>query len=339
MKVSALHVSTINLVEKYQISATLGDLQQHKMIDPCHLSTLTELDRIRTGQQSAFDMRGKNQRVWDKGRKSRRDTYATYIEGVNNGTRLGGFPSITMWTVCDAHYNEVEHELHLPTGALIAANDGETQLSAHFKIAEDNPAHLDTPLAIILYTNANHELADQQLYDANFFSVPIKEMKMATHNREGALTKALFEAIEVNSVEKEHVNFKGSTLQKLKVGYRYRTVWNWMLFGAIGVMSGEAVFSNPPSRLITKANCQGGTLDDPATLAAFFAAMYAQSESVLWTLNAEMYMAMGAFFKKHNRLPVIPHATALGAAITSAKGSSKSLARQIKAGVLYKTFS
>ena len=298
MKVSAIEV----VHGQYLLVTTLSSLASHSVVNPEWVDRAKQSDvekPFNAALRGARDMRGNNQRSWaTKARRERRDSYANYIQAVRNGDRLGGFPPITMWTKSPVTY--ADGEIDIPGDAVLCAHDGETQLSAWFDLGDNRDAkYYNSPIAVVLYTEATQALADQQLHDFNHYASPVSESEMALHNREGALTAAVREGLLQSGRQIDLVvNRRTDSL-----GKRFLTTEARLLEMAVGAAYGADGFNSPTRKLTERGNAQFSELPSAATVSQCLAEFMAFSEEDMRPVTKPVARALGVYFSQHGTFP------------------------------------
>ena len=103
--------------------------------------------------------------------------YRRYIEGVVVG-EPGVLPPIHLWSETElavVRHGSSQYTV-VPNGEYLLAIDGETQLTAHWKLdematPEDRKAHREFPLACVLHHGINRGTARQYFHDLNVLAV------------------------------------------------------------------------------------------------------------------------------------------------------------------------
>jgi len=282
----------------YLASVTLGALRAYCVVDPEQVDTAPEnLLKYNEQLRAARKMRGRNQRSWKKkARRDRRDVYAHYIKAVRTGARMGGFPPITMWTRSEVKFDA--GALDVPYSAVMCALDGETQLSAWFKLAEKDTTWLDQPIAIVLYTDCSPVSADQMLHDFNHYATPVSEPEMALHNHEGALT------ISIRSGYKASDRFTDLIVNRSSdsVG-KFSTTEPRILELAIGAAFGVDGFTMQTRQASERGNAQFYDLPTSSTVSAAVADFLRVDDEQLKKVTKACARAVGVYYHTHGRLP------------------------------------
>jgi len=282
----------------YLARVTLGALRAYCVVDPEHVDTAPE-NLLKHNEQlrAARKMRGRNQRSWKKkARRNRRDVYAHYIKAVRTGTRMGGFPPITMWTRSKAEFDA--GVLDIPYSAVMCALDGETQLSAWFKLAEKDTTWLDQPIAIVLYVNCEDQAADQMLHDFNHYATPVSETEMALHNHEGALTSAIRTGYEMSKRLLDVVVNRSSD----SVG-KFSTTEPRIIELAIGAAFGTDGFAMQTRQAAERGNAQFYDLPTSSTVSAAVADFLRVDDEQMKRVTKTCARAVGVYYHTHGRLP------------------------------------
>jgi hypothetical protein len=319
----------------FLVSMKIGQLAAHNCLDPDLVDNATQAQlKQNPSLSAAANHRGDNQRKWTKARKQRRDQYAAYIYGVSEEGSNGGYPPVTMWTTEDCYFHPDRGELDIPFSATLAATDGETQLSALFKLAHANSKWLDKTFAVVLHTECSRENADQMLHDMNHYANPVSEKDMALHNRQGFLTSAIYIGIDAAPLDMTSINRKtDSVMPKKTGGFKYATTVPRLLHGVVGAVFSNEALNKAPRALIEKGNSQGFTVDDSvrATAAAFVVDILSVEHDTLATYSKEYMLACGAYYARHKALPAAPDLTALETLdeqLTASKGGKRATAQE-----------
>lgn len=290
---------------------TLADIRSN-CPDPRRVDRATEAEKAKDPDLArAAKQRGKNQRVFDKARTLRAINYARYIKEVDEGTRLGGYPSVTLWTGEEATYDVAAATLTLGGASILTANDGETQLAARYMLAfgfsvkgfptvEQDDKWLDQPFAITLATASTIEAAMQTLHDMNRYAVPVSEKNTAVLNVEGALTKAINAGIKAAAADSGTIKAKGLH----RSSEPYFTSMATLLHGAVGALYGADAFKRSVNAHINEANSQAVNLNGKgAVVSKFIEKTLLLPPSQLRRLDSEHMMALGARFSGQQKMP------------------------------------
>lgn len=120
------------------------------------------------------------QRALTGSKKSNAEKYRKYIEGIVNGTSIGVLPPMHLW--CRDQLKRVRNQsgtfIIVPHGERLLAIDGETQLSAHWKLdanqnvsPEQRQRHRELPLGAIIHHGIDTQHARQYFHDLNVLAV------------------------------------------------------------------------------------------------------------------------------------------------------------------------
>lgn len=118
------------------------------------------------------------QRAVSGKKKSNVAGYAGYIEGILRG-RVGVLPPIHLWSRTALDHYEVEAGTFVcvPLGDTLIAIDGETQLTAHWRLAREitdpeiKAKHSAMPLSVVLHHGIPTDVARQYFHDLNILAV------------------------------------------------------------------------------------------------------------------------------------------------------------------------
>lgn len=282
----------------YLACVTIGALRAYSVVDPELVDTAPEnVVKYNAQLQASREMRGRNQRSWKKkARRSRRDVYANYIKAVRTGARMGGFPPITMWTRSKVEFSA--GALDVPYSAVMCALDGETQLSAWFKIAEKDASWLDQPIAIVLYADCQQHAADQMLHDFNHYATPVSETEMALHNHEGALTSAIRDGYKESRRIIDVLVNRGSDATG-----KFATSEQRVIELAIGAAFGVDGFNMQTRQATERGNAQFYTLPAASTVTAAVAAFLSMEDEKMKKVTKACARAVGVYYREHGVMP------------------------------------
>lgn len=120
------------------------------------------------------------QRALTGSKKSNAEKYRRYIEGIVNGTSIGVLPPMHLW--CRELLKQVQNQrgtfIIVPHGDKLLAIDGETQLTAHWKLDSDQNVspeqrqrHRQLPLGAVIHHGIDTQHARQYFHDLNVLAV------------------------------------------------------------------------------------------------------------------------------------------------------------------------
>lgn len=122
--------------------------------------------------------------------------YARYIEEIVAGKRPGILPPIHLWTDQPLELKQKDNRLDiiLPYGLRLLAIDGETQLTAHYRVYSSSDKavrdkHAELPLDIIIHHGVQEDTARQYFYDLNLLAVRPNVSVGASMNSEDLFTQ------------------------------------------------------------------------------------------------------------------------------------------------------
>lgn len=197
---------------KMQGVSSLDQLEAYGLIRPTKIENLTKRDaRDNPADASAKRLRENVQRPFDKMRKDNAQLYAEYLKKSGEQGELGGVPAITLFVPPEANAAIFENGVLIPYNQAIVALDGETQTEARF-ILRDNmlPESGTWPLAITFYVGISYDQAKQIVHDYNTLANPMSELKTATLNAAGPMSRAASQLYLAAGITADEVNRFGT---------------------------------------------------------------------------------------------------------------------------------
>jgi DGQHR domain-containing protein len=120
------------------------------------------------------------QRALAGGKKKNAEKYADYIEAKVSGASIGVLPPMHLWSPEQLELTSGRGGSYIviPHGEKLLAIDGETQLTAHWKLDarqtmthEQRKAHREHPLGVIIHHGIDTKHARQYFHDLNVLAV------------------------------------------------------------------------------------------------------------------------------------------------------------------------
>jgi hypothetical protein len=197
------------------------------------------------------------QRRFDKSRQERAIEYATYIEQIMAGQRLGGVPPVTLFCSEPCQYIEETSTLFLPYRSVLVNIDGETQTEARFILRDRLVQSGDWSLAAQIYHGITEVHSSQILHDVNRYAHPIRETVVAALNSEGHITKLILSVLTAKGIEPYRVNRHAPKPNPKKgelMAYR------GLISAIVGAISGLSGLQNMSKEIGLLNNGEGGAM-------------------------------------------------------------------------------
>lgn len=299
--------------------STLNQLEQFGLIRPSLVESAT-IRQMKADKHLAATntIREQVQRRFDKHRVKRAEDYSFYIDGVSNGTLMGGTPPLTLYCPMDGVI--MQNGVLLKYGAPIVNLDGETQTEARFMRRDRAPDTGDELISVVLYHGIDPHHAGNIMHDFNRYAHPVAERVVASLNHNGSVSRAVNLAISEANIQSELINRHGSNVKR-----RHITSFSRLVAGAIGAATGGNALKRGAIPRLTAQYNHGNTSIQVDVAKDFLvgALRLAASDKTIGKSPDAVWALAGAFSTLRGRLITQAEFAAATAAFGSVKGSDK----------------